>query len=379
MRGPGATLRGRNGARADLDWLNAYRGKRVLLTGHTGFKGGWLAIWLRELGANVLGFALPPATVPSLFESAGLQSRLEHVIGDIRERENLERVWQRFQPEVVFHLAAQALVRRGYQEPLLTVETNVLGTAHVLDVAREFRSTRALVMVTSDKCYENHEWDRGYHERDELGGRDVYSASKASAEILIRSYRESFFHVDREAGGTALASGRAGNVIGGGDWSLDRIVPDAIRAVSAGAVIDVRNPNAVRPWQHVLEPLSGYLLLGAHLLSDDAAVRKTASQAWNFGPTVANTRTVAQLVDTLVNRWGAGQWKDVSNGAAPHEAGLLRLDISKAESELGWRPRWNFETAIEKTVDWYRLVSRGADPADLCLSQIAEYVSQRPH
>lgn len=360
-----------------MDWLSIYRGRRVLLTGHTGFKGGWLALWLSRIGADVTGFALAPSTSPSLFEHASIGNHVRHIEGDIRDYQQLERVWRDVNPEVVFHLAAQALVRRSYEEPLPTVATNVLGTAHVLELARRERSARAVVLITSDKCYENHEWDRGYHEGDEVGGRDIYSASKGAAEIIISGYRRSFT-TPSNCEDVAMASARAGNVIGGGDWSADRIVPDSIRALSVGAPINVRNPRAVRPWQHVLEPLSGYLLLGARLLSQDADARVTASQSWNFGPELDNTRTVAELIEGVVSCWGRGSVVHAAESGAPHEAGLLRLDISKAKRELGWTPRWNFETAVEKTVAWYLAACESKDMKEVCLRQIQEYEATTP-
>jgi CDP-glucose 4,6-dehydratase len=355
-----------------MDWLSMYRGRRVLLTGHTGFKGGWLALWLNRLGAHVTGYALAPSTAPSLFHGAAVAEHVRHVEGDIRDLAHLERVWREVQPEIVFHLAAQALVRRSYAEPLLTVSTNVIGTANVLEIARRVDAPCALVLITSDKCYENHEWHRGYHERDELGGRDIYSASKAAADIIISGYRRSFTAPAR-SDGVRVASARAGNVIGGGDWSPDRIVPDSMRALFAARPIPVRNPTAVRPWQHVLEPLSGYLLLGARLLSHDRAARTTASQAWNFGPELYDSRTVADLIERVIASWGEGRVVHTPQPEAPHESGLLRLDISKAKRELGWAPRWNFETAVEKTVDWYRAAFDAGNLTDACLRQIEEY------
>lgn len=352
-------------------FARALAGRRVLLTGHTGFKGGWLALWLARLGAEVTGYALPPATSPALFSCARIGELLGHVEGDVRDLEHLGRVWRETRPEIVFHLAAQPLVRESYRDPLTTVTTNTLGTVHLLELARRSDEPVGLVLVTSDKCYENFERERGYAEDDRLGGRDVYSGSKAAAELLISSYRRSFFD-----GRVAAASARAGNVIGGGDWSADRIVPDAIAALAAGRDIDVRSPTAVRPWQHVLEPLSGYLLLASRLLDPDPAVRRRAADAWNFGPTLDNTRTVGQLVSALVDRWGSGRWVDRSSAGQPHEAGLLRLDISKAERVLGWRPRWDFERAVTATVDWYRAHSAGRDMRAISEQQIAEY--ERP-
>ncbi len=353
-------------------WCDALKGKRVLLTGHTGFKGSWLAFWLARIGAQVTGYSLAPATTPALFEVAKIEGRVRHVEGDVRDLARFATVWQETNPEVVFHLAAQAIVRTSYQDPLTTVTTNTLGTTHVLELARRSGSTVALVMITSDKCYENHEWARGYAESDELGGRDVYSGSKAAAEILISSYRRSFAN-----GKMAIASARAGNVIGGGDWSKDRIVPDAITALCDGRAIVVRNPSAVRPWQHVLEPLSGYLTLASRLLSQDAGLRGRASDCWNFGPTIENTRTVGELVTALTERWEAGTWVDQSSPDQPHEAGLLRLDITKAREQLGWAPRWNFDEAIAQTAAWYKAHAAGADMASVCADQIACYEAAR--
>ncbi len=344
------------------------QGRRVLLTGHTGFKGGWLALWLSRLGAEVTGYALPPLPSNSLFESASVSQVLRHVEGDIRDFQKLRAVWNDTKPQVVFHLAAQAIVRESYRDPLRTVTTNTLGTAHVLELARLSKEPVALVLITSDKCYENFEWERGYAEDDRLGGRDVYSGSKAAAEVLISSYRRSFFK-----GTVAAASARAGNVIGGGDWSADRIVPDAIAALRAGRAVEVRNPAAVRPWQHVLEPLSGYLLLASRLLDGDADVRMRAADAWNFGPTIENTRTVGQLVTAVVSRWGSGNWVDRSSPNQPHEAGLLRLSVAKASRDLGWRPKLGFESAIAFTVDWFLAHNSGEDMRAVSESQIADY------
>jgi len=356
-----------------LTELRNVRNRRVLITGHTGFKGGWLALWLARLGNRVTGYALPPKTTPNLFEAAGVGSVVEHVEGDVRDTAKLRDVWERTQPEVVFHLAAQAIVRESYTDPVNTITTNTIGTVNILETARVLRRPAALVLVTSDKCYENFEWERGYHESDRLGGRDVYSASKAAAELLISSYRRSFFDQTIYA-----ASARAGNVIGGGDWSRDRIVPDAIRSLMQGAVIEVRNPVAVRPWQHVLEPLSGYLLLADRLLDDDVTIRRQAADAWNFGPTIENTRTVEELVLAMIARWGSGEWVDRSSPQHPHEAGLLRLNIDKAASEIGWHPRWHFELAIANTVDWFKAYQKHADMREVCEQQISRYEHAEP-
>ncbi|MDP1569807.1 MAG: CDP-glucose 4,6-dehydratase [Vicinamibacterales bacterium] len=351
-------------------WAHAYAGRRVLLTGHTGFKGGWLAVWLQALGAEVTGYSLPAVEGHTLFEAARVAEGLRHVEGDIRDLESLRRTWDAARPEVVFHLAAQAIVRESYRDPLTTVTTNTLGTTHVLELARRSPAPVVLVLVTSDKCYENQEWERGYTEDDQLGGRDVYSGSKAAAEVIISSYRRSFFD-----GRVRASSARAGNVIGGGDWAVDRIVPDAITALMAGRPVTVRHPRAVRPWQHVLEPLSGYLLLGAQLLDPAPAVHAAAADAWNFGPAVENTRTVGELVEALITRWGAGAMIDGAVHGAPHEAGLLRLDIAKAAAGLGWRPRWAFDEAVSRTVEWYRAWAAGEEMRAMCLAQIHDYES----
>lgn len=358
----------------DSSLAEVYRGRRVLVTGHTGFKGGWLSLWLASLGAEVTGYSLPPPTEPSLFVAAQVADYLTHVEGDVRDVDHLRQVWRAARPEIVFHLAAQPIVRTSYCDPLTTVATNVLGTTHVLELAREWRESAALVIVTSDKCYENREWVYGYREDDALGGRDVYSASKAAAELLVRSYRCSFFPPEALAThGVALASARAGNVIGGGDWAPDRIVPDCVRALAQGGSVTVRSPHAVRPWQHVLEPVSGYLALGARLLAGCPADRAPFCDAWNFGPALNSSRTVRDLVDAVVRRWGSGRWQPVSDPAQPHEAALLRLAIDKAQTHLGWSPRWDFVGAVTRSVDWYRAFYAGEDAAQWCRRQIAEY------
>ncbi|MGE0041813.1 MAG: CDP-glucose 4,6-dehydratase [Vicinamibacterales bacterium] len=353
-------------------WGRAFEGRRVLVTGHTGFKGGWLSLWLARLGAEVTGYSLPAPDGPTMFREARVGDVLRHVEGDIRDLDHLAAVWAEARPEVVFHLAAQAIVRESYRDPLATVTTNTLGTAHVLELARRTGTPRALVLVTSDKCYENREWERGYAEDDQLGGRDVYSGSKAAAEVLISSYRRSFFD-----GPVAAASGRAGNVIGGGDWAADRIVPDAITSLVAGRAVEVRRPSAVRPWQHVLEPLSGYLLLASRMLGADEVARRRAADAWNFGPAIANTRTVGELADALVSGWGSGTWREVASPDAPHEAGLLRLDIARAAAGLDWRPRWGFERAVALTVDWYKAWAGGGDMRARSEAQIDAYEASR--
>ncbi|MBK9519341.1 MAG: CDP-glucose 4,6-dehydratase [Anaeromyxobacter sp.] len=360
----------------------AYAGKRVLVTGHTGFKGSWLTLWLADLGAEVTGYALAPDTTPALFERAGVEGRCRSLLGDVRDAARLAAVVEEVRPDAILHLAAQPLVRLSYQEPLATLETNVLGTAHLLEAVRAAGRPCAVVVVTSDKCYENREWLYGYREDEPLGGHDVYSMSKGAAELVTASWRRSFFHPRELARhGVALASARAGNVVGGGDWARDRIVPDAIAALAAGQPIPVRNPHGVRPWQHVLEPLGGYLLLGARLMGPvgEAGVEGRAGfcEPWNFGPRPEDARPVRDVVEALIAAWGSGRWDDRHDPAALHEAGLLRLSIDKATARLGWAPRWHFDETFRRTVDWYRAFHAGASAdalADLCRTQIHEYL-----
>ena len=324
-----------------------YADRSVVVTGHTGFKGAWLAEWLGTLGAHVTGYALDPPTQPNLFDTLALGTRLKHVVADIRDRDRLVAEVKLAQPSVIFHLAAQPLVRRAYAEPHETFETNVMGTVNVLEAARACPSVRAVVVVTSDKSYQNLETGRAFRETDPMGGRDPYSASKGCAELVTTAYRESFF-----AGGAAIASARAGNVMGGGDWAPDRIVPDCVRALLAGDPIVVRNPGAVRPWQHVLEPLSGYLWLAASMLRD----ARRYEGAWNFGPIdQGGDKPVRWVVDRFVDGWGSGSWVTPANaGRQPHEAHHLGLDSSKAREQLGWAPVWGVQTAVRQTVSWYR-------------------------
>lgn len=325
----------------------AYRGKRVFLTGHTGFKGSWLCEWLLSLGADVTGYSLPPPTDPALFVQLGLAPRLEHIEGDVRDGKKLSRAVAEAAPDFVFHLAAQPLVRFSYQEPRETYEVNVMGTVNLLEALRSLGKPCAAVMITTDKVYENREWLYGYREEDPLGGHDPYSSSKAAAEIAIASYRQSFFKA--ASAPVAVASARAGNVIGGGDWASDRIVPDCIRSLQKGESIAIRNRQSTRPWQHVLEPLSGYLSLGAFLL----ARRAELAAAFNFGPNLQSNRSVGELVEQVLKFW-PGKAHDESDANAPHEAGRLNLATDKAFHALAWTPVWNFEETIEKTVDWYR-------------------------
>jgi CDP-glucose 4,6-dehydratase len=347
----------------------------VLVTGHTGFKGSWLTLWLTQLGAEVTGYALAPDTSPALFELAGVAGVCRHVVGDVRDSSRLGTVVRELRPEVVFHLAAQPLVRLSYEKPIETIETNVLGTAQLLEAVRREGRPCAVVVVTSDKCYENREWVWGYREDEPMGGHDIYSMSKGATELVVSSYRRSFFPPSQfTSHGVALASARAGNVVGGGDWAKDRIVPDAIHALAVGRPIAVRSPDSVRPWQHVLEPLGGYLLLGARLLGPEAP---RCSEAWNFGPRWDDARPVRDLVDAVIAAWGSGTWDDRRDPAAPHEAEVLRLSIEKAQARLGWAPRWRFDETIRRTVEWYRVFHAGAGSAELatlCRRQIAEYL-----
>lgn len=358
---------------SDRPWApraDAWRGRRVLLTGHTGFKGGWLATWLASLGAEVHGLSLAPATTPALFDLIDLGARLGHHVLDVRDAAGVRALMSAVAPDVVFHLAAQPLVRVSYREPVDTFATNVLGTAHVLDACRDTATVEAIVCVTTDKCYENREWAWGYREEDALGGHDPYSASKAGAEIVAASYRQAY---GPDAAGLArLATARAGNVIGGGDWSADRLVPDAVRAFTTGRPLAVRRPRATRPWQHVLVPLSGYLVLAERLLESRAV-----AEAWNFGPDDADVVPVATLLDRLVTAWGhSASWTVECDDNGPHEAGLLKLDTSKARHALGWRPVWHLDEAVARTVEWYAAWHRGASGErlrELMLAQIADY------
>lgn len=342
-----------------------WAGRRVLLTGHTGFKGGWLALWLRELGACVQGYALQAATEPSLWDVARLEELVPQRLGDIRQAGPLAEAVAAFRPQVVLHLAAQPLVRESYRTPLDTYASNLMGTLHLLEAVRHCSGVQAVVVVTTDKCYANREWLWPYREEDRLGGHDPYSSSKACVELLCASWRDSFL---RDAG-IALATARAGNVIGGGDWSADRLVPDILRAWQAGEVLTLRYPQAVRPWQHVLEPLHGYLLLAQALVEKGDGM----ARAWNFGPDSDGLATVGQLVEQLATRWpGQARWQ-VSAQPQPHEAGLLALDSSQARQRLGWRPRWTLEQALAHTVDWYTAWQSGTDMQAFSRQQIATY------
>lgn len=346
---------------------STWKNLRVLVTGHTGFKGGWLSIWLERLGAHVTGLALEPQTKPALFEVADVGRGLTSVIGDVRDTALVRRVVTEHRPEVIFHLAAQSLVRRSYQEPVETFATNVLGTANVLDAARKQDGVRAIVNVTSDKCYENREWLWGYRENEPMGGKDPYSASKGCAELLTSAFRRSYFSGDD---GPWVASARAGNVVGGGDWAADRLVPDIVRAMEAGRPATIRNPAAVRPWQHVLDPVAGYLLLAERLLANGP----DHAEAWNFGPLDDGARSVAWVAEALTGAWSPeAEWTSEADPEGPPEAHYLRLDSTKARSQLGWCPRLEISDALRWVVDWHRAHLDGHDMRAATEEQISTY------
>lgn len=351
-----------------------WKGKRVLLTGHTGFKGSWLSLWLQSMGAQVVGYALNPPTDPSLFEAAEVAKDMTSIIGDIRDLEHLSRVFADHQPEIVIHMAAQPLVRYSYIEPVETYSTNVMGTVNLLEAVRRAKSVRAVINVTTDKCYENREWAWGYRENEAMGGYDPYSSSKGCAELVTAAYRNSYFHPEKyKEHGVAIATGRAGNVIGGGDWADDRLIPDIMRAISAGKPVNIRNPHAIRPWQHVLEPLSGYLVLAQKLYEESAAY----AEGWNFGPNDEDAKPVQWIVEKLTQVWGEGANWIVDGGDHPHEAHYLKLDCSKAKSRLDWHPRWNLEEALKAIVEWQRAYRDGKVIKSITLEQIQQYMNAR--
>ena len=347
--------------------LDFFKSKRILITGDTGFKGSWLALWLSSLGAEVFGYALPAEGENSHYDLLNLKNEITHIDGDILDSKMLNKSFSDIQPEIVFHLAAQSLVRLSYDEPKLTFETNVTGSVNVLEAVRLTNSVKSLIYVTSDKCYKNKEWVWGYRENDALGGHDPYSASKAAAEVVFSSYRDSFFSKNNNIG---VASVRAGNVIGGGDWALDRIVPDCIRAIINDKDIEIRNPYATRPWQHVLEPLSGYMLLAQRLFENPTSF----SGSWNFGPTIESIKTVKELTEKTIQILGKGSVFIVEKDAHKHEAGLLHLNCDKSNHLLGWNPVWNFEQTVNTTIEWYKKYLNSANPKELSLSNINQYM-----
>ena len=346
---------------------NFWRGKRVFLTGHTGFKGSWLSLWLQSLGAELTGFALAPPTNPSLFEEAKVADGMTSILGDVRDLTALQAALDKAQPEIVLHMAAQPLVRYSYQNPVETYAVNVMGTVHLLEAVRHTPSVRAVVNVTTDKCYENKEWHWGYREDEPMGGFDPYSNSKGCSELVTRAYRQSYFQAG--ANNVALASARAGNVIGGGDWALDRLIPDTVTAFEQGKPVTIRNPHAIRPWQHVLEPLRGYLTLAEHLYLEGTSY----AEAWNFGPSDLDAKPVGWIVENLASLWGADAKWQIDSGDHPHEAHYLKLDISKARSRLDWHPKLPLIESLKLIVQWQRHRQSGAPIRQFTLDQIHAY------
>ena len=347
-----------------------YNNRKVLITGHTGFKGSWLCLLLHKLGADVYGFALDPPTNPSLYEEAKIGELMTSFIGDIRDYDKLLKVMQQIQPEIVIHMAAQPLVRESYKIPVETYAINVMGTVHLLEACRNTKSVKAIVNVTTDKCYENKEWHWGYRENEPMGGYDPYSNSKGCSELVTTSYRNSYFNPAKYADhGVAVASARAGNVIGGGDWADDRLIPDFIRAITHGEEVQIRSPFAIRPWQHVLEPLTGYLTLAAKLFTEGAPY----AQGWNFGPDDRDARNVEWITNTICELWGDGASFSIDTNPQPHEANYLKLDCSKAKAELGWVPRWEIEITLKSIVDWNKAFIAGHNIRKVTEIQIEEY------
>ena len=347
-----------------------WQGKRVFLTGHTGFKGGWLSLWLQQLGAEVTGYALEAPTTPSLFEVANVARGMVSIIGDVRDGEALKRVMAQARPEIVIHMAAQPLVRYSYVNPVETYATNVMGVVNLLEAVRATPGVRSVVNVTSDKCYENREWPWGYRENEAMGGYDPYSNSKGCAELVTAGYRSSFFNAEKYAEhGIALGSGRAGNVIGGGDWAMDRLIPDMLRAIGVGQPVMIRNPHSIRPWQHVLEPLSGYLTLAEKLYTEGPV----HAEGWNFGPHDTDAKPVEWIIERMTHEWGAGASWSLDGQDHPHEATYLKLDCSKARGQLGWHPRWDIGQTIAKIVEWHKACDQGADMRAMTLAQITTY------
>jgi len=346
-----------------------WKSKRVLITGHTGFKGSWLSLWLQSLQAEVHGFSLPPSTNPSLFNSADVESQMNNTMADIRNFDLIRKAIEDFQPEIIIHMAAQAIVRTSYDSPIETFSTNVMGTTNLLEAARLNDSVKAIVNVTTDKCYQNKEWLWGYREDDSLGGYDPYSSSKACSELVTDAYRRSFFRSKN----VNLASARAGNVIGGGDWAADRLIPDVLTAFEKSEPVVIRNPESFRPWQHVLEPLLGYMMLAERLFEQG----ERFAEGWNFGPSDDDVKSVVWIVERMAKSWGGEvDWK-VDNLDHPHESKCLKLDITKARIELGWNPTWRLDKSLEKIVDWHRAWLRRDNMRDKCLEQISEFVSDR--
>ncbi|MCK5537450.1 MAG: CDP-glucose 4,6-dehydratase [Bacteroidales bacterium] len=343
-----------------------WKGKKVLITGHTGFKGSWLSLWLQQVGADVIGYALKPPTRPSLFEVAKVANGMTSIIGDIRELKHLQDVIIQYQPEIIFHLAAQALVRYSYEHPVETYATNVMGTVHLLEAVRQVKGIKVVVNITSDKCYENKEWVWGYRENEPMGGYDPYSNSKGCAELVTSAYRQSFFNTQNTV---ALASARAGNVIGGGDWASDRLIPDIMQAIIDKKSVIIRNPQAIRPWQHVLEPLHGYLVLAEKLWENGTIY----ADAWNFGPLESDAKPVQWIVEQLTHMWSDKASWILDNKKQPHEANYLKLDCAKANTNLGWYPKWNLEATLQNIISWYQAYQQQQDMQKITLKQIEHY------
>lgn len=351
-----------------------WQDKTVLITGHTGFKGSWLSLWLQSMGSKVIGYALPAPTDPSLFEIARVSAAMTSIRGDVRDLEHLKSAISEHRPQIVVHMAAQSLVRRSYENPADTYATNVMGTVNLLEAVRTagVGNVRAVLNITSDKCYENREWVWGYRETEPMGGYDPYSSSKGCSELITAAYRSSFFNpADYHRHGVAVATARAGNVIGGGDWAGDRLVPDIVRALQVGAPVRIRNPQAIRPWQHVLEPLSGYLLLAQQLWHDGPV----HSEPWNFGPPDEDAKPVSWVADHLVKIWGNGARWEPDGGEHPHEAHYLKLDCSKARARLDWHPRWHLEKALDAILFWHRAHQSGKDMREITIEQIRYHMS----
>jgi CDP-glucose 4,6-dehydratase len=351
--------------------INFWTDKRVFLTGHTGFKGSWMSLWLQSLGAKVTGYALKPPTSPNLFETANVEKGMHSIIGDIRDLEHLKKAMKEVNPDILIHLAAQALVRYSYSNPVETYATNVMGTVHVLEAARENKNIKAILNVTSDKCYDNKEIDRGYREDEPMGGFDPYSNSKGCAELVSMAYRNSFFNTDKyQSHGVALATARAGNVIGGGDWAEDRLIPDFMRAINAKQKVSIRNPYAIRPWQHVLEPLQGYLMLCQKLYE----IGPQFAGSYNFGPDERDAKNVEWIAGHLVNTWGEGAAYEIaSNASSLHEAHFLKLDCTKARTQLSWLPKWNINKALDEICAWHKAHINGEDMNEYSLNDIKMY------
>lgn len=347
-----------------------WKDKKIFITGHTGFKGSWLCLWLHSLGAEITGYALSPPTIPSLFELCKIDRIVHSIIGDVRDNALLTSALNSADPEVVIHMAAQALVREAYKNPVETYSTNVMGTVNLLEAVKYFRNVRVIINVTTDKCYENREWYWGYRENEPMGGYDPYSSSKACSELVTSAYRSSFFNPkDYGTHGVGIASARSGNVIGGGDWAPDRLIPDCVRSILKGEKIIIRNPQAIRPWQHVLEPLSGYLMLAEKLYEKGPLY----AEAWNFGPNDQDAKNVEWIVKKMCVKWGQNASYEIDKGEHPYEAHYLKLDCSKAKSKLCWYPKWNLEQAIDKVIEWVRAYRNGENVGKVCQQQVEEY------